>query len=230
MSWINDYLDHTLDITCLLRANAECNCAKNIQEVSKKIVETLIDVPCSKLIEYIDHFPITSIDVSTVPQFSDFNDSTIHLIDVLKNGPQTYEELGLKLFDGKNNSVSSTKYGENHAKLGTLLDLAMIREQQCTSGTKTIVMLSPIGDYISTLEHKIQQSVITKLCYRIEIIQQLIIHTKNSKCVKMIDLLSKSGAKASTIARRSPNVKKIVERLISTDEIDVSIRLSRIIL
>ena len=228
--WIKDYYDHTLDITCLLRPNAGCKCASNIYSVCKRVVDTLLSLSHKEIIDIIDQYPITSIDVSTVPQYSDFEDSTTRLIEVLGEGQFTYEELGQKLYEGTNSHQSNTKYGENQAKLGTLLDLAIIREINDSIGKRKVVSISPLGKYISTLEPAIQDEILCKLCYRIEIIQQLIIHTKDNNEVKMLDILSKTGAKSSTITRRSPNVKELIERLISHCEPEAAFRLTRIIL
>lgn len=230
LNWIKDYYDHTLDITCLLRPDAKCKCATKIRNVCKRIVDTLLSLSHKEIIDIIDQYPITSIDVSTVPQYSNYENSTTRLIEILKNGPFTYEELGQRLFDGTDSRQSNTKYGENQAKLGTLLDLAIIREINDTKGKRKIVSISPLGEYISSLEPDVQDEILCKLFYRIEIIQQLIIHSKNNNEVKLIDILSKTGAKTSTITRRTPNVKELIEKLINHCEPEAAFRLTRITL
>lgn len=178
------------------------------------------------IITIIEKYPRTSIDVSLIPQFSNYENGTSNLIRVLNKSDYTYEDLAIEL-QGDQGSSANKKYGENHAKLGALLDLAMITEDVSEGKKRKKVAITSLGRYVLSLSKDEGECVIRKLILRIPIIQQLIIRSSDCE-VYLTEVLRNSGASQSTIIRRKPNVTELINRLIHTTEEAIPFRLGRI--
>ncbi len=228
--WLKYYYEKTLDLYCLVRKNPTCGCRTNSEKACERLIRALKSHSISDIIKLIDTFPYVSIDSAFIPQFGgDLSYCTDLLIDVLKecDAELSYETLGSKLYRGKNNKVSNTKFGENHAKTASMLDLAIIKTSNDPKDHRKYVLLSPLGEYISKMNIKDRADIYRKLILRIPIIQQLIIHTKEGH-VYLSDIISKSGIRHSTAIRRTTNIKKLIEFVSETSEKDVSTRLEMI--
>ena len=221
--WIKFYLERSLDITCLQRQNSRCRSKHGTERLSSILVNTILSKSINDLSSIVDQFPITAIDVALVPQFSNFDDATSELIHKLGTKTMTFEELGACLRDDVGSSESFQKYGENHAKLATLLDLVTIKEE----GTKTVVSISPVGLYLSNMPYDLLRKFTIRQILRIPIIQQLLIHSKKEP-VGLEDLVALSGAKATTVKRRSSSVRQLISLLFEESDSDFAIRLNRI--
>ena len=218
------YYNCSLDLACLLRNDRVCKITPEL--ASEAIVDAINSVSMCDIITIIEKYPRTSIDVSLIPQFSNYENGTSNLIRVLNKSDYTYEDLAIEL-QGDQGSSANKKYGENHAKLGALLDLAMITEDVSEGKKRKKVAITSLGRYVLSLSKDEGECVIRKLILRIPIIQQLIIRSSDCE-VYLTEVLRNSGASQSTIIRRKPNVTELINRLIHTTEEAIPFRLGRI--
>ena len=223
LGWLSNYLDWTLDITCLCRDDSICKMKHNLDKISDYVIKSVLKIKLSEMVGLIDRFPITTIDVSLVPQFSNFEDATINILKLLNSGSFSFEEIGAMLRKDDGNSESFKKYGENHSKLSTLLDLSTITE----SNGKKIVSITPIGKQLLKYDEKTVDLFCRKQILRIPVIQQLIIHSRTEH-ISIEKIISISGAKQSTVKRRASSIKALINLLLETDDQSFVFRLNKI--
>ena len=224
MGWIEYYFDRSLDIICLTRTISCCKSKYDINAVCSLVFRTISSSSLNDLFKILDSFPISSVDIAMVPQFSNFEDATVNLINIfLDDESLSFEEIGNKLRSGIGNLDSFKKYGENHSKLAALLDLVVIRE----ADHKQFVSLSPVGKYLKDTTYSEILNFSTKQILRIPIIQQLIIHSKVDEAF-IEDIIALSGAKPSTIKRRTSSIKYLIDLLFQVADPDSARRLINI--
>ena len=121
----------------------------------------------------------------------------------------SFEELGYylgQLHDNmKDGSVAQKKYGENHAKLATLLDLACISK----NGNQSRIYTSVLGRRFYHLSADKKKDLIKKLCLRIPIIQSVFKTGSVLQIYEEMKILS-----ASTQNRRRSNVENVLRSII----------------
>lgn len=115
---------------------------------------------------------------------------------------QTFDQLGVYLdYDSSKKVTANKKYGENHAKLATLLDLADI-----VSGASLRVCATPFSERFRTLSPDEKKSMAARLAFRIPIIQQVLIEAANGP-VSASEYLKPFSE--STKKRRLPNLRAL---------------------
>ena len=112
----------------------------------------------------------------------------------------TYKELGTYIDNGKEkNEVAQRKYGENHSKMATLLDLAVISRSDNTY----LVSLSVFGAAYNRRNDSEKKKLAARLLFRVPIIQKVLIDALSFN-VNILDELSCLSNKTKT--RRKPNI------------------------
>lgn len=149
----------------------------------------------------IDDFEL--ITSSNVPQFSSI-ESAYKVPEILlaTNEGQEFEGLGIYLdYEPHKKPAANKKYGENHAKLAVLLDLA-----DMANAGKMKVVPTEFGSLFAQLDCTEKRAMAARLCFRIPIIQRMI--ASNEEEVEIADFLKIFSD--STKKRRLPNVKALL--------------------
>lgn len=188
---------------------------KNDRETSKDYVNSLLEVPIEKYIEYVNfNRPRNSVLSKDVVQFSNFDDATIGICSKLKkidNPGLKFVDVGrLLLDDGKERKDGAyVKYGENHVK--TAATLGLVFEFYNT------FYLSCIGEEYIELPENDQKRLLSRLIIRSSLISRMLQATQNGR-VNMREFLYMLSD--STYTRRKSNIKKMVDYLYLSEEYD----------
>lgn len=151
------------------------------------------------------------------PIFSNFDDCSINMcvsLDSLKNKGIEMTELGELLLQKNAKDSALYKYGESHFKTAQILGLACKGEQKGAMKA----YLTNIGYYYLQNEDK-RSRLMSRLLLRSKMIQKLLKESLNKeyKVYECMNMLSKK-----TINRRLPNVRRVVQELLNSDEHDFS--------
>lgn len=118
------------------------------------------------------------------------------------NEDQEFESLGIYLdYVSHKKPAANKKYGENHAKLAVLLDLA----EMVNAGKMTVVS-TEFGSIFARLDGADKRAMAARLCFRIPIIQRMI--ASEAENVEIADFLKIFSD--STKKRRLPNIKALL--------------------
>ena len=201
---IEKYLSKQIDLQCLTYSNAECG--KVNDEIVKKFVKVMLQTPIEDFAEIVKRISNREkVAPDNIPQFSDLAIAMYYVPEVLKNATSSleYAEIGAKLLSNEKNDVANKKYGENHSKLAALLDLAVVSKESSSA----IVSLSILGKTFCELTNEEKDDLLSKLCYRIPIIQNAICadDVENSLIEDMKCLAP------ATKTRRLSNVRALLE-------------------
>ncbi len=211
---IQAYLTKQVDLECLRYRNADCD-IKPI-EVAKVISNVLLETPLEELISILkDIANYEKPNAENIIQFSSLEHALINVPEILNMFTDTsevlnFEKIGFYLerseIGAKLNSVTAMKkYGENHAKMAALVDLAVVSK----TDSRAEVTLSEFGKYFVTLEKNRQKELALKLCLRIPIIQNYFLNGRNREQIeKDLSVLSKT-----TQNRRRSNVLIVVRSI-----------------
>jgi hypothetical protein len=201
------YYQKEMDLQCLVYPEIAC------VHFSKDV---LADWFCDKLlnISLPDIFELTcqtssqeDVLPSNIPQFSSIRDAYLETPNLLSLCGQsmTFNELGTYLDNGKNkNDVTQRKYGENHSKLATLLDLASIT----VDGSSFKVALSIFGLAFNKRTNEEKKRLTARLLLRVPIIQKMLINALSAETDIENELLCLAE---QTRKRRKPNIASIFE-------------------
>lgn len=206
---LQQYFLKNLDLQCLLYKSSIC-IEKQPYEIAEWFAQLLMKYNPYKIIELISKSDDRDIVVpSNIPQFSNLHDATHEVIRILvESGLEgiSYDEMGGYLNPrAKNLSViAKRKYGENHSKMATFFDLAVINFPQ----NKAVIMPSLLGKVYYHLSENQKNDIIIKLILRIPIIQEILIKAINEKVV-VTDFLYQLSPQ--TRKRRQPNVIKLLK-------------------
>lgn len=146
------------------------------------------------------------ITSANVPQFSRV-ESAYRVPEVLLaiGEAQEFENLGIYLdFDSSKKPTANKKYGENHAKLATLLDLTDIVNEG-----KMLVVPTEFGKFFCELDEREKEAMAARLMLRIPIIQHLIVDDSETASIGgQFKLFAETTKK-----RRLPNVRTLVRMI-----------------
>ena len=201
-----NYFTKEIDLQCLDCEEIEC---RNIPQdkISGWFVSMLLDTPLNDIISVIGNIQqIDEITSSNIPQFSNLSDAINSVPDILfRSGKtMTYNEVGYYLDDGRNKTeVAQKKYGENHSKLATLLDLAYIYKEVHSLR----VGISILGKEYVRLSDEEKKQLTIRLLFRIPLIQKLFYEGKNSK-IEISEYLTILSTK--TMIRRKSNISALL--------------------
>ncbi|NLD48756.1 MAG: hypothetical protein GX660_16455 [Clostridiaceae bacterium] len=184
----------------------------------------LLETPISDVFDAVINDPSEEeVLPSNIPQFSKMSDAYQNAPDILARSgiEMTYDELGYYLDNGKEKKeVARRKYGENHSKLAALLDLVVIRAPDNVFQ----VSLSVFGEAFNKRNENEKQKIVTKLLFRIPIMQRMLRKALYSEVDIEDELI---GLSPQTKKRRKPNITSIVKFIYDgTDDRDIALRKS----
>lgn len=199
---IEKYLTKEIDLQCLLYENAEC--ISDIETIVKKLIDILLNTSIPKIKEILKNSTFKeNVTPENIPQFSDM--ANIYLVPVVLkkcNKPISYEQLGKELLNGDKKIGADKKFGENHGKLTTLLDLACVSKEN----NNAKIGCSILGNEFLKLSDTQKDKLIARLCCRIPIVQNALTSDDEELSInKDMKILAKS-----TRARRLSNVKAVL--------------------
>lgn len=202
---LTKYLTKAIDLECMSSNN--CPCASDAMLLAKKIGQLLISTEQSQLTKLLkeakNREPITT---ENIPQYGDLSIAMYGVPEILlEHNNIGYIDFGRLLFyhEGKRDDAYR-KYAENHCKLATLLDLAVIKRH---APFGTVVSSSVMGRYFSSLPIEDRDKLLPKLCLRIPIVQEALISNNRSESINnSLSILSES-----TRIRRRKGVVDIIQ-------------------
>ena len=199
------YFSKRLDIMCAQRLIDEKQLGGGVIEklfdVLRKV--SLGEVYCA--VQVIENAEL--ITAANVPQFSRL-ESAYKVPEVLcaLDERQTFEQLGVYLdyVPGKKETANK-KYGENHAKLATLLDLAEIMPS-----SPLRVTVTPFSALFAQLSQDEREAIAARLVFRIPLVRQMLVDAAVHE-VSISDYLKPFSE--STKIRRLQNIRTILEHI-----------------
>jgi len=124
--YIHHYYSGDLDLICLLTKKCP-TCNVKSEDVASKLLLLIYGTSIDEILEVIDGFKEIRVTSDTIPQISSINIALFEGLEYLSEHECSFLEFGENLPNRtSNNDVAKQKYGENHAKLLSLLDLAWI--------------------------------------------------------------------------------------------------------
>ena len=174
--------------------------------------------------------PCELITAANIPQFSNLEalDAAVRILTLIGE-PLTFEKLGIYLTgDRGKKATANIKFGENHGKLATLLDLADVKGER--RGIE--IVASPFSDLYCALPDDEKQNMLAKLCFRIPVIRELLCDAAKAddgEPVYIEDYLRPLSD--STKKRRAPNVAgllRLIDGQCGTEDRALSVAISRI--
>lgn len=208
------YFEKEIDLQCLTYGNSECT---DKETVADRLIQILLKYSLEEIVSIIAGSEnLEPVSKDNIPQYSDLKDAfyEVNKILVESDAIMTFEELGYYLGqlhkDMKDGPVAQKKYGENHAKLAALLDLACISKK----GNRSNIYSSVFGYRFYKLSDVEKKDLIKKLCLRIPIIQRVFKTGSIKQINEEIKILS-----ASTQNRRRSNVENVLRSIVEDNPI-----------
>jgi len=167
-------------------------------------VQLLTEYPVVSLIDEISKQDSIYLLPSDIPCFSTFFNGAERVNELLLFAPAglTYAEIGYQLVGAANN-LAQNKYGENHAKLASMMSLVTISDHRPAK-----VCSTALGRYLVAQTYEGRNLILKKLLLRDpciqEIIRAAIVGCANYKNVA-------TCLSDSTAYRRRSSVKCVVE-------------------
>lgn len=211
MRFVSDEMDDVDALSAYFSKKLDIMCARYLDEVNpsgggcfEKLFSLIRRSSLGQIYAQVLKFSETElISTANVPQFSSI-DSALRVPEVLcaLDEAQTFDQLGVYLdYDSSKKVTANKKYGENHAKLATLLDLADI-----VSGAPLHVCATPFSERFRALSLDEQRSMTARLAFRIPIIQRILIDAAHGS-VDASEYLKPFSE--STKKRRLPNLRTL---------------------
>lgn len=207
---LSGYFSKELDFQCVVSSDYKCN-GIDINLIINKFIDDLINISWLDFYKIINHIKKPEkITAANIPQFSAFKDAIkntiIHLNDYGKE--LTYDDLGC-YFDTADNKVAKRKYGENHSKLATLLDLAIINKRN----NKAYISESEFGKVFLQRSDREQTKILAKLMFRIPIVREIVLRAMEEK-IEAKKYLKIEELSLKTQERRYSNLKEMLNFVI----------------
>ncbi len=192
----------------------------NVNQYAKNLINKILLMDVEDIIEICIEDNYLTINTGDIPQFSSFDDGTFNLIRILHRcgdfGPSFYD-LGMYLTGTGKRKGAYIKYGENHSKLASLMDLVYIDYSKSPSK----VFLTKLGKEMYRLEKNQFQNIISKLSIRIPIITKLLSEASIRQVFIKEELLLYLSK--STAIRRKSNIKALLRAIRSCSKKDTSL-------
>ena len=220
---IDAYLHGILDFSCL--ENGECKVDQ--YHCAEKIASLLVRGKYSEILKILDNSKLSrDLDVSNIPQFSSIYMATHDILQILYElgGSHTYTDIGGLVDSGEiKTDVAKNKYGENHSKLITLMDLTFIGKVN----RKKQVFITPMGQYFNAINEEERDNLKKKLFLRIPIIQRVLKDAKEME-VDIESILCTFMDGKTTRERRTSSILNMLKELSEEGDEEIQKRISRI--
>ena len=202
-----NYFSKEIDLQCLTYVDAMCESISN-KKISEWLCNLIAGTSWDTIISLLDKFiNPEEVNQENIPQYSDLFDATINVLEYAMNDGNmlTFEKMGYYL-DGKSkNKVARVKYGENHSKFATLIDLLTIHK----NNNKSYVRYSVMGNAFNDLNDVTKNNVLAKLMFRIPIIQKFYYNAIYNDIISLDEYFK--DLSPTTANRRRPNVVGIID-------------------
>jgi len=203
-------------------SNNECPC----EELEDYAINLIIETEPLAIMEIVAQQDYRVMDVGSrdIPQFSDVQDAcrTVEIMAASEQYDVTFPELGMYLDPtGSRSPAAQQKYGENHFKLAQQLGLLSI--SKC--GYKFANILG--RGFIKIESQKEKDAVIGKLAMRIPFIQYVILKSKDTNGVRVIDELNERLANSTALRRRS-NIETLSRYIRGLNDSELNDLLNRV--
>lgn len=213
-NFIKLYFEKEIDLQCLTYGNSECS---GQNAIADRLIQILLKYSLEKIVGIIASSDnLEKVSKDNIPQYSDLKDAFYEVNKILVESEMsmTFEELGYylgQLHENMNEGlVAQKKYGENHAKLAALLDLACISK----TGNQSHIYSSVFGMRFYQLAEDEKKNLVKKLCLRIPIIQCVFKVGSVKQINEEIQILS-----ASTQNRRRSNVENVLRSIVRGNQV-----------
>lgn len=200
---IKRFLEESPESTTVLREGSEAELGVAISVISS--------VPMSKYFEVVDNLNHDAVvNTAQVPQFSLFEAAAYRLPEILEFAPQglTYKEIGYQLAKSPTDGAG-IKYGENHAKLASTMELVEIN---CRPSN---VNSTALGHYLIAFPIEEKKEILRRLILRQYIIRK-IVHDTGYESVLYKDVVAELSE--ATAMRRRSNVRILLEIVLKGTE------------
>ena len=161
-------------------------------------------LPIERLLSAIEEQGYTnSYNTLDVSQFSDFGKATEAVPEILEFYPQgiSYSDLGEKLM-GEREYEACRKYGENHARMASVMSLARLSEKQ-----PKLVYPTTLGHFLVDYQIQEKKNLLRALLLRNPFLQNMVLLTMTGdKAYK--DLVM--GLADTTAKRRRQSIKQLM--------------------
>lgn len=203
------YFTNEIDINCLKYSNAECEIEAS--SVANYVKDILIKYTIEEIVDIIrsseNNEEVTKFNI---PQISDIDIAIYDVIKILMDSKLEridFKDMGFYLSDESKSKTKTElalqKYGENHSKVATLMDLTCIIK----SGIKSYIYPSELGKIFYELEDVEKENLIPKLLLRIPIVKNQVIDIDGIDTItRDLEVLSNTTKK-----RRRSDVKNMLK-------------------
>lgn len=157
-----------------------------------------------------ENIPLLSITIKDIPQFSQINDASFKLVDILTDSGDfgvSFNQLGFYLTKPGKKQGAYKKYGENHAKFAELLDLVLI-----TKKSPRKIYLTELGKLFYSLDSQSKNKVLVFQMLKLNIVRDIINHCSSDDSFSILDYLMQYVSE-STAKRRLSNINVIFKFL-----------------
>ena len=220
LTFIRYYYGHDIDFSCLLiKPCHSCMANVPIAHLALKVLNNISEMSPEILLRIIDDLPDTDLSAEDIPQISKLSYAIDGLCHLSQQG-LSYTEFGSKI-DGRkvDTDLGKQKYGENHAKILALIDLAWISKKE----KPYTVKISPIGQCLKDYSF---EYLVPKLILRIPIIQSILKKAKYHPVDIKNDL---TMLKTSTNIRRTSSIRALLRELRGIKSEEIGRRLDNIV-
>lgn len=189
-------------------------------------INTIKNLSSSDIERLLDSLDYSNLELNShdIPQFSNFDNSSINLINILSNieTPLKFNDIGLLLTEGSKKDAAYKKYGENQSKTAELLELVSI-----SSKVPKIVSLTSLGENLLLTEKSTFEKIIFFQILKCNLIKHLIslCKTYDEVNVKKICL---NVLSEKTYVRRRSNIKFLVNILKSQESTELNFLLNKL--
>lgn len=167
-------------------------------------ISVINSVSIERYVEVIDNMNYDiQIEAAQVPQFSDFGDGIYRVPELLEFAPEgmTFEKLGYQLVKSPT-EVAGIKYGENHSKLASMMELVEITKRPSN------VMSTALGKFLIRFMPDEKKEVLRRLALR-QYMAQKIIHDTGKGIISYREAVNRLSV--ATAVRRRNNVRVYLE-------------------
>ena len=213
-SVIQSYYIKEIDLQCLMYKSSKCK-ERKPAEIASWLINAISRYSIDDIFSLINCASMKEeIDASNIPQLSKFSAATEEIPKILmESGLESFnfKELAYYLKGCGTSEFAKMKYGENHAKLATLLDLASITFPQNSAEVGKSILLK---EYYR-LNKIDRNNLICKLILRIPIIQAILCQASSGNLNP--EILLKTVLSSKTQERRSSSIKALLKVLHQSD-------------
>lgn len=220
--YLRQYYSGNLDFICLLAKNYHC-CSTKHEDLASKLLSLIDESDIDDILDIIDNLEEIPVTSDSIPQISRIQIALKDGLDHLIDHDCTFIEFGNILPNRLSDTdIAKQKFGENHAKLLSQLDLAWIDKTK----KPYIIRISPVGKVLSRYDIEKRKTIASKLILRIPVIQKILRESKYKP--KTIYSLLSPMLNETTVHRRSSTIHQLIDLLSECQSNEINKRIKTI--